>query len=308
VLKLIEEKQIDYDELTDEEKLELALDFTTSSAISRVNIKFLIVYLPILWVSGMLPSAYWYAFTANITDWTLTLIILPLALFSMYFLFCFALVITSKLMLIFINLIHKPKEGVFLAEIGDPDFEFWCLRIELKKLAVWFLRHTPLPWTDILALRWFGLKLDFSSHLNDAWVDLEFVNFGRKVMVGQGAVVMSSMVVGKYLIIKKVIFDDYTVIGGQSTTAPGTIISKETVFGACSTSSYNQFMEPYWIYFGIPAIKLKPNKYAENRKEIIKERHVEDKIITQKVAHDVNIDEDKKHLAMATKNKEGVKE
>lgn len=301
---MTENPPIEYDELTDDEKMALALDFTTSSAISRVNIKFLAVYIPILWVSGMLPSAYWYAYTANITDWTFTIIMLPIALFSMYFLFCFALVITSKLMLIFINLIHKPKEGVFLAEIGDTDFEFWCMRIELKKLAVWFLRHTPLPWTDTIAFRWFGLKLNFSSHLNDAWVDLEFINFGRKVMVGQGAVVMSSMVVGKYLIIKKVIFDDYTVIGGQSTTAPGTIISKDTVFGACSTSSYNQFMEPNWIYFGIPAIKLKPNLYAEKRKDRIKERHVEENIRTEKVAHDVNIDEDKKHLATKNGGKE----
>jgi len=40
-------------------------------------------------------------------------------------------------------------------------------------------------------------------------------------MIGQGAVVMSSMVVGKYLIIKKVILDDYTVVGGMACVSPG---------------------------------------------------------------------------------------
>jgi hypothetical protein len=298
----MENESTDEIELSEEDKKSLALDFTTSSAISRVNMKFIAVYIPIFWLAGLLTATYWYAYTANITDWTSTIIFLPLALFSMYYIFTFTAVFVSKLFLILVNLIHNPREGIFLAEIGDQDFEFWCLRTEIKKIAVWLLRNSPFPWTDTVAFRWFGVKMDFSSHLYDAWVDLEFIRFGRMVMVGQGAVIMSSMVVGKYLIIKKIILDDYTVIGGQSTMAPGTIIGKETVFGACSTSSYLQFMEPSWIYFGIPAIKLKENKYAEERRSVIKRVDVVAEK-TEEIEQDVNIDEDKRHLA--TTDREG---
>ena len=58
-------------------------------------------------------------------------------------------------------------------------------------------------------------------------------------------------------IIKKVIFDDYVLIGGDTTIAPGTIVGKDTLVGAISNSVYNQILEPGWVYFGIPIIKLK---------------------------------------------------
>jgi len=182
-----------------------------------------------------------------------------------------------------------------LAEIGDKDYEFWMMRTELKKIALWFFRNTPLPWIDALAFRWFGIKMDFSSHLNDAWCDAEFVVFGRNVLVGQGATVMSSMVVGKYLIIKKVIFEDYVLVGGQTTIAPGTIIKRNGFIGALSTTTYDQVLEPEWIYFGIPAIKLKKNKYAAIRRDIITRRSVDDETKIEDII-DVHVDDHKRDL------------
>lgn len=277
---------------------DFALDFTTSSSISRVNIKFLIIYIPILWFSGLPVAIYWYEWTRLKlvwTDWITTILFLPFAILCMTYIFVLSCIFFCKLFLVLINLIHKPKEGIFLAEIGDSDFEFWCLRTELKKLALWFTRNVPIPYIDVLAFRWFGLKMDFSSHLNDAWVDTEFINFGRRVMVGQGAVVMSSMVVGKYLIIKEVFMDDYVVIGGQSTVAPGLMIGKDTVLGACTATTFGQVLDPGWIYFGIPAIKLKENKYAESRRDIIIKKDVV-KQTKYEESHAVNVDEDKKAL------------
>ena len=137
--------------------------------------------------------------------------------------------------------------------------------------------------------------MDFTSHLNDAWCDAEFISFGKHVTIGQGAVVMSSMVVGNYLIIRKIRFDDYALIGGQSTIAPGTHIGEDTVLGAVSVTTLNQDLENGWIYSGIPARKLKLNQYAEMRRDIIQKVDVDEekKVETE---HEVNIDEDKKHL------------
>ena len=295
--------QNEFNTIKDKDDNDFTLDFSTSSAISQINLKFLIIYIPIFWFSGLPVAIYWYEWTKNKifwTDWITAILFLPFALFFMYFLFILSCIFFCKLFLILINLIHKPKEGIFLAQRGDKDFEFWCLRTELKKLAIWFTRNCPLPWVDVLAFRWFGLKMDFSSHLQDAWSDLEFINFGQNVMIGQGAVIMSSMVVGKYLIIKKVILNDHVVIGGQATVAPGTIIGKDTILGALSRSNYNQVLDPSWVYFGIPARKLKENKYSEIRRDIIVKKDIaEEKKF--KVIHEVNIDEDKKDLVLKSK-------
>ena len=126
-----------------DDKGELAIDFTTSSAISRVNIKFLLTYIPIFWFSGILVAIYSYEYfrrlppiEENWYPYIFTFCYLPIAIFSMLFIFIIGCIFFSKLILILINLIHKPKEGVFIAQIGDKDFEFWCLRTELKKLVV----------------------------------------------------------------------------------------------------------------------------------------------------------------------------
>ena len=72
-------------------------------------------------------------------------------------------------------------------------------------------------------------------------------------------------------------------------------MSNESVVGVVSTTTYNQVLESKWIYFGIPSIKLKENKYAEERRDIILKRHV-DEGSKFEVIHEVNIDDDKKKL------------
>lgn len=289
------EKEEDDQNKEEEDESDFVIDFTTSSAINKVGLKFLIVYIPIFWFSGLIIATIWYGYEISPVQWEVKLFFLPLLLLGFSFLFIFSCLFFSKLLLIFINLIHAPKEGIFRTERGNMDFEFWRLRTEIKKIALWLLRNWPLPWIDVIAFRWFGIKMDFTSHLNDAWCDAEFISFGKHVTIGQGAVVMSSMVVGNYLIIRKIRFDDYALIGGQSTIAPGTHIGEDTVLGAVSVTTLNQDLEDGWIYSGIPARKLKLNKYAETRRDIILKVDVdaEKKVETE---HEVNIDEDKKHL------------
>ncbi|MFX0020152.1 MAG: hypothetical protein ACFFAF_15630, partial [Candidatus Hermodarchaeota archaeon] len=125
--------------------------------------------------------------------------------------------------------------------------------------------------------------------------DGEFIDFGRKNLIGQGATIMSSMVVGKYLVIKRVMFDDFVLVGGHTTVAPGTIMGHDSVVGAISTTAFKQVLEPNWIYFGIPAIKLKENKYAEERRDLIIKRDV-DESTKFEMEHEVNIEEEKKKL------------
>jgi hypothetical protein len=288
-----------------EDKSDLTIDFITSSAIGRINLRFLLIYIPIFWLGGLTVMIYAVSFIPKLEDWIASLLYLPASIFFMICLFIIGCVFFSKLFLILINLLHKPKEGIFKAKKGSKEFEFWQIRIQLKKISIWLLNNCPLPWMDVLAFRWFGVKVDFSSHMIDAWVDTEFISFGRKVMIGQGAVVMSSMILGKYLIIKKVYLDDYTVVGGQTSVSPGTIIGQDTVLGALSTTTFNQLLEQSWIYFGFPARKLKVNKYAENKPGTIKRINVDD-ALKYDVEFDINIDEDKKDLINNNNNNKNM--
>ena len=294
-------EKVSIEELTEQD---LALDFTTSSAISRVNVKFLAVYIPVFWLAGLIVSIFWYSYLIELPENLLWIIIfLPFAILGSIYFFILSCILFSKLFLILVNLIHKPREGIFKAEIGDKDFEFWMLRTEIKKIALWFMRNSPLPWTDIVALKLFGIDMDSSSHLYDAWCDAEFIKFGRKTLIGQGANVMSSMVVGKYLIIQKIIFDDYIMVGGWATIAPGTIIGKESVVGALTSTTVNQILDPGWVYFGFPAVKLKENKYAEERREVILKRDVDD-AKKYEMEHELNIEKEKKELLNHEKEEE----
>ncbi|MFX1388097.1 MAG: hypothetical protein ACFE9M_12845 [Promethearchaeota archaeon] len=284
----------------DNSKVDYTIDFVTTSAISRIGYKFLALYIPILWISGYMAIAVFFDVSKGIFEltgtWVITMFLLPVWLFVLYFIFVFGIAIFTKAFILIINMIHKPKEGVFRAVEGNQDYEFWRLRVELKKLVLWFMSNGPLPWVVMWGFRWFGVRIDFSSHLQDAWVDGEFIEFGRNITVGQGAVVMSSMIVGNYLIIKKVILGDHIVVGGLSHVSPGTTMGKESVLGAFSTTIPHQIIEQAWIYLGPQfARKLKPNKYAEQRRDVIYKKLVDEEV-KYEVSQEVNIDEDKKKI------------
>jgi len=291
----IKQKKSESDELIlpkGHEISELEIDFITTGAMRIIRYKYLLLYVPIIWISGFLLAIFWvnYFFTLKGLP-ILQILFFPLGVFGSYMVIIFGIAISAKLILTIIELIHRPREGIFLAEKGNKEYEFWCLRVQLKKFVLWIMDNNPLPWIDIWGFKWFGLKVDFSSHMFDAWVDTEFIEFGHKVTVGQGATIMSSMVVGKYLIIKKIVFEDYVVIGGVSNIAPGTRVGEETIIGAFSTTSYDQELEPGWVYFGIPASKLKQNKYAEIRTGMVYKKDVdeESKYLIQE---NINIDEE----------------
>ncbi|MFW9825882.1 MAG: hypothetical protein ACFFE4_23285, partial [Candidatus Thorarchaeota archaeon] len=97
-------------------KPDYIIDFVTSSAISRIGIKFLIFYIPILWISGYMAIAVFFDVSSLINNWIVTMFLIPVWLFVLYFIFIFGVAIFTKAFLLMINMIHKPKEGVFLAE------------------------------------------------------------------------------------------------------------------------------------------------------------------------------------------------
>lgn len=163
----------------------------------------------------------------------------------------------GKLFLIILELIHKPKEGLFKIDKRDPDYYYYCLRMSVKKFIFWVWNNYCFPWASNLAFKVCNMKADFKSTMFDGWSDLEFVEFGNNIMLGQGAVILTSMVIGDHLLLKKVVVGDHVVIGGNAIVAPGTIIGKGATLGVWATTHINQVLEPDYIYIGRPARKYK---------------------------------------------------
>jgi hypothetical protein len=234
-----------------------------------------ILYLLLFVLSVMVPftmiiTFHVSALLSNLIHWRIAFIFIDiLAWWGLYILMT---LFVGKLFLIILNLLHKPKEGLFKIDKKDKDFSFYCYRIAVKKYIFWVYNNFCFPWASNLAFKYCNICPSLKSTMFDGWSDLEFIEYGDNVMLGQGAVVLSSMIIGDHILFKKVIIGDHSVIGGNAIVAPGTIIGAKTTVGVWATTHIGQVLEPGWIYIGRPARKYKPAvKMAEDsRKQAIR--------------------------------------
>jgi carbonic anhydrase/acetyltransferase-like protein (isoleucine patch superfamily) len=163
-----------------------------------------------------------------------------------------------------VNTFHKPREGVFLREKNDKDYRYWSLRNTMKKWPTWLSHKFPFPFLDNICFKMFGVKTKFSNSLFEGWVDTEFMEFGKNVVVGQGAILQSSLIVGNLLIIRKTIIEENVRIGAHVIIMPGTHIGKNCIINTWSSTLVGQELEEGWIYNGYPAKKFKKNRFFED--------------------------------------------
>ncbi|MFX1394393.1 MAG: acyltransferase [Promethearchaeota archaeon] len=241
-------------------------------------------------LSFMMPSVliltfYTSAMNATFTNWWRILIIIVdvMAWWGIYIL---SSLLFGKFFLSILKLIHKPREGLFNIDKKDKDYYFYCLRIAVKKFIFWTWNNFCFPWASNLAFKLCNMKADFKSTMFDGWSDVEFIDYGESIMLGQGAVIFSSMIIKDHLLIKKVKIGDHVVIGGNAIVAPGTIIGANSTLGVWATTHINQILEPNFIYIGSPAKKYQPiNKMRENNKKVAIRRIVD---TGERIPYDVN--------------------
>ena len=101
-------------------------------------------------------------------------------------------------------------------DLKDKDYFYFCFRATIKKFIFYVWVTFPIPWISNLAFRVCGMKADFKSTLFDGWLDTEFIEFGKNIMVGQGALILSNIIIGDYMLLKKVKIGDHCVIGGYA--------------------------------------------------------------------------------------------
>ena len=238
--------------------------------------RYVIPYFLIIWMSIFIVQIeiwlYWNLFFYGFQF----LLFLPLLFISLYLSIITVSLIETKIFLIILNSLHKPREGVFLRDISDKDYRYWSLRNVIKKWPIWVSHKFPFPFMDNICFKMFGVKTKFRNSLFEGWVDCEFIEFGKDVVVGQGSIIQSSTIIGDNLIIKKTIINDNVKIGAHSVVTPGTIMGRNTILAANSSTTIGQKLDENWIYLGIPAKKFKENRYYEDDLEPILEESIED--------------------------------
>lgn len=244
-----------------------------------VKKRYLIFYIFLIWISIIPILLEFWVYWRFLWDYVRPVhfyTYLPLLVVLMYVTLVFSGIIFAKILLVIVNAIHKPREGIFLRIPEDKDYRYWSLRNTIKRWPIWLAHRFPFPGIlDNICFKMFGVKTKISNSLFEGWVDTEFIEFGKDVVVGQGAIVQSAVIIGNLLIIRKTIIEDDVRIGSHAIVMPGTHIGHSCILAANSVTTVGQVLEREWIYVGIPAKKFKRNYFFEDGLED-KIGHVED--------------------------------
>jgi carbonic anhydrase/acetyltransferase-like protein (isoleucine patch superfamily) len=269
----LEEIIIESEESIDLAKIPITTNVFTWNYVAILLYLFLHIF-SFLMPSVMILTFFNFALDSNFFHWRILLI--GIDIFAWWGSYLFISLLLGKLTLIILKLIHTPKEGLFKIEKQNADYQFYCLRITVKKFIFWIWNNFCFPWVSNLAFKMCDMRADFKSTMFDGWSDVEFIEFGNNIMIGQGAQVFSSSIIRieneDFLLIKKVIIGDHVVLGGNCIVSPGTIIGKSTTLGVWTVTRINQILEPDWIYIGNPARKYQPAQklIEESKKEPIR--------------------------------------
>jgi len=251
--------------------------------------RYLILYIFLIWISiYTIQFEFWlFWIVYEIEKYIHFYLFLPLLIFVMYLSAIFISLIAAKVMLIIGNLIHKPREGVFLRHKSDKDYRYWSLRSVIKKWPLWISHKFPFPFMNNICLKVFGVKTKFSNSLFEGFVDTEFLNIGKNVIVGQGSVIQSAVIVGNLFIIRKTVIEDNVLIGAHSIVMPGTYMKKNSILAGSSMTTVGQELKEGWVYLGAPAKKYKKNVFFEDDLENVIISQMEKEIITEKKLEDL---------------------
>ncbi len=244
-----------------------------TASILSIILHILSFFIP----SVMIMTFFSFAMDYFFFHWRVFIIFLDLlAWWGIYILMSLFL---GKMALIILKMLHTPKEGLFKADHKNNDYRYYCLRYSVKKFIFWIWNNFCFPWASNLAFKLCDMRADYKSTLFDGWSDLEFIYYGNNMMIGQGAVILSSLIIRidnvDYLLIKKVIIGDHVVLGGHSIVAPGTIIGKGTTLGIWAVTHIGQILEPNYIYIGKPARKYQPTDKAREESKVLIRRLVD---------------------------------
>jgi hypothetical protein len=227
--------------------------------------RYLFFYIFLIWISIFsIQFEFWLLWKLYEPRFIQFLVVLPLLIFVMYITSIAVSLIFAKIFLVIVNIIHKPKEGVFLRTPSNKDYRYWCIRSIIKKWPLWLSHKFPFPFMDNICLKLFGIKTRYSNSLFEGFIDTEFIEFGKNVIIGQAALIQSAIIVGNLFILKRTVLEDNVMVGAHSVIMPGTYMKKNSILAGSSMTTVGQVLDKDFIYMGAPAKKYKKNVFFED--------------------------------------------
>ncbi|MHA2288831.1 MAG: hypothetical protein ACXABG_08590 [Promethearchaeota archaeon] len=196
-------------------------------------------------------------------------LLLPLNIYGNIFLFTFTIIAFSALIFRLLNRLSNPKEGVF--ERGSKDWKYMHRRFWTAFFPIWLARALPLPWLDIIAYRFFGIRVGRSVVLYEGYIDPVFVEIGDFTMTSLNICIFSHLIYQDKVIIKKVKVGKACVVGPHTIISPGTVMEDFAVLGVNSYTKINQNLEGNLIHVGTPvSITLPIQSVEESQQKAVK--------------------------------------
>ncbi len=231
-----------------------------------VRRQFLWLYFIIIWIS-LLPLViieyfFFTFFGTSIWMW----ILVPWQMLGTYYLTVVWSTCVAKFFLFWVNLLHKPREGVFSRSPADKDYRYFHLRNLIRKFALWILYSGPFPWLkEGWMHRRFGAKIGKNCAIHDAFLSLEFVELGNNVILGLGTVVTSYWYEQERFIIGHVTIGNNAIVGSKAVILPLTTIGEDAVVDAESMIAPGTEIKAGVLMVGKPAVvsKIKEIDFSE---------------------------------------------
>ncbi len=192
-------------------------------------------------------------------------LLLPLNIYGNIFLFAFSIIwISAGINKVLIRLCPL-KEGIF--NKGSKEWKYTHRRFWNAYFPIWLARAIPIPWSDIIAYRLFGVSIGKNVVAYEGYIDPELVEIGDFTMTSLNICIFSHLIYNEHIIIKKVKIGKACVVGPQSIVSPGTIMQDGAILGANSYTWFDQELEGDLIHVGIPVSMHLPIQSVEESLE-----------------------------------------
>lgn len=189
-------------------------------------------------------------------------LLLGVSLAGGYFLFGFSLILLAGFVRTALRL--RLKEGNY------PIFSWGALKWAFINSLYLMINFTFIdfilltPFANLL-LRLLGAKLGKNVQINSKFIfDATLLEIGDNTVVGGGALIIGHIVERGILKLRRVKIGKNVTIGSHAVVMPGCKIGDNAIIGAGAVLLKNTKVEPWAVYFGVPAEPIKPHYREEN--------------------------------------------
>jgi hypothetical protein len=197
--------------------------------------------------------------------------LLPLNIYGNLLLFSFSIILFSAMIFKLLNRLCPPREGIF--KKNSKEWKYTQRRFWTVYFPIWLARALPLPWSDIIVYRLFGVKIGRNVVAYEGYIDPELIEIGDYTMTSLNICIFSHLIYQDEIIIKKVKIGKACIVGPQTIISPGTILEDGAILGVNSYTWINQVLKRDLIHVGTPVdmtLRIQSVEESQEKAEKIK--------------------------------------